>query len=568
LRRRALVALLVLLGVVVISNTTYRKRKQQRAILEDREDSYVAAVKSGRLVDFGVLLFVVERDAGGAELVAGAPRMRIVREHRFGGMVDTRTRPRRLVGPSQNPVVWFCSEDQERILLNADTDKPAQLVYGSEGAGKTTVLAQWHALQVIRHIGERREAGQTAPTLARLESLLNEMRRLYPPSWYSYRTSRRILRFKDLTGIRLVSTHRRSKSAGSPLQSFNWSWLGDDEIQDSTAEVDNGTARLRTARGGAMKAPRLGTATAKDDTDWRNCRDKLESSGLWVRRTLLGTRSPFVHPDHWEAMRVSMSPREYQRRVLAMDVGPERMTYPTWSRANLVRIPDIGWFDCTASELAPWGRNLGALVGHDPGTLFDVSLIIKAYRAYPAQVRPFWVVRAEVTTEQTTTEQHVVTLLDVARRQFQLNMFDWQGRPQTDGAQMLVRADPYGNTDSRPDRSIYTIFRNAGVTIHPAAYSANGAKPGRVPQNEGIDLVCTLLCNAADERRLFVEVDALGQPVAPRLVRALESSERDLSGKAETQRKNEHDQSHWPAALRYALWAIERPRLAAAAGLR
>jgi hypothetical protein len=571
LRRQALHALFFLLamGLVVISNTTYRKRKQARAILEDREEQYVAANDNARYVDFGILLCVVESDPRGAELVDGAPPMRILRRHRFGGLLDTRSRPKRLVGPSQNPVVWFCSADQEQILLHDDPEKPAQLVYGSEGAGKTRVLAMWHALQVLKHVGERREGGQMAPTNARLESLLNEMREIYPSSWYKYRTSRKIIRFCDGTGLRLRSTHRRSKAQGSPLQSYNWSWAADDEIQDSTAEVDNVTARLRTAKGGAKHAPRMGTATAKDDTEWRNCKDKLEASGLWMRRTLLGIRSPFVHPDHWEAMRASMSPREYQRRVMAMDVGPERQTYPCWSRDhNLIHVPDIGWHDVTSTELAPWGPSYGALIGHDPGTLFDVSLIIKAYRVAPSQPRPFWVVVGEVTTEQTTTEQHVVELLDTARRQFQLNMLDWRGRPQESGATMLVRADPYGNNDSKPDRSIYTIFRNAGIAIHPAAYSQGGGKPGRVPKNEGIELVNTLLCNAAGERRLYVAKDKLGQPLAPRLVKALESSERDLAGKAETQRKDEQDQSHWPSALRYALWAIERPRLSQAMGLR
>jgi len=545
----------------LISNTTYRKRQQERAILEDREDRYVSDADTSRFVDFGIRLCVVVPDPNGLELVADCPPVRVAREHRFGGVVDTRLRPPRMVAPSQNPVLWYCSEDQEAVLLHDDPAKPAQLVNGSEGAGKTTVACMYHVIRgVLPHLGERREGGQTSPTLARLESLLNEMRALYPPSWFKYESSRRVLRFADGSRIRLRSTHRRSKAQGSPLQSYNWSWHVGDEEQDSTSEHDNVTARLRSAKGGAKRAPRLCTATSKDDTDWRNLRDKLLASGLWMRRTLLGTRSPFVHPDHWEAMRLSMSPREYERRVLAKDVGPERMTYPTWDREhNLIRIPDIGFGrDVTAEVLAPWGPNFGALVGHDPGTLFDVSLVLKAY-GY--KERPTWVVVGECTTEQTTTEQHIAELLKLARSKFGMNMIDWRGQLAAESLRMLVRADPYGNNDSKPDRSCYTLFRNAGIAIHPAAYVVGGTKPGRVPKNEGIELVCSLLCNAANERRLFIAKDELGQPLAPRLVRAIESSERDLAGKAETQRKDEQDLSHWPAALRYALWAIERPRL-------
>lgn len=571
--RRGWLAYVALLALVVamISNTAYRKRRQQRAILEDREDTYVAESSDAGRVDFGIVLHVVVSDARGTELVQDAPPMRILRSHRFGGLVDIRARPARLCGPSRDPVVWFCSEDQEQILLHDIPGKPAQLVYGSEGAGKTTVLAMWHALQVLDHLGEKREGGQTAPTNARLESLLNEMRALYPERWFKYRTSKKLMKFCEGTRIRFRSTKRQSAAGGSPLQSYNWSWLGDDEIQDSTAEVDNGTARLRSAKGGAKKAPRLGTATAKDDTDWRNCRDKLEKSGLWLRRTLLGSRSPFVHPDHWEAMRQSMSLREYQRRVLAMDVGPERMTYPAYERVHTLRpIPLAGWHDVTALELARWGAEFLVLGGHDPGTLFDVTLLLKAYRASDRQPRPWWFVVGEVTTEQTTTEQHVTALLDYACSRFHVNLTEAvtpstrNAKAVEHGPRMLVRADPYGNNDARPDKSCYTVFRNAGIVIHPAAYAPppNAHKPGRVPKDGGIELVNTLLCNAAGERRLFVATDELGQPLAPHLVRALESSERDSDGKAETQKKNKSDLSHWPAALRYALWSVERPRLA------
>jgi hypothetical protein len=43
-------------------------------------------------------------------------------------------------------------------------------------------------------------------------------------------------------------------------------------------------------------------------------------------------------------------------------------------------------------------------------------------------------------------------------------------------------------------------------------------------------------------------------------VEALEMSERDEAGKAEAQKKGASDLSHWPAALRYALWPYERVR--------
>jgi hypothetical protein len=269
-----------------------------------------------------------------------------------------------------------------------------------------------------------------------------------------------------------------------------------------------------------------------------------------------------------------MSPREFRRRYGAEDLPPDSATYPSWSReSNLIhlgaRTVGRGWVDVTERELKPWG-NFQALVGHDPGTLCDVSLILKAYdvgRSAPGQngkqvsyTQTIWLVVDEITTESTTTEQHVAELLERAGERFGLNRRDWQGR-SVEGPKMLVRADPYGNNDARPDRSCYTIFRNAGITIHPAAYTNGTTKPGRIPKNAGIEMVNTLLCAASNERRLYIARNDQGTPVAPKLVQALTESERDLYGKAEAQAKDENDQSHWPAALRYALWAIERPRL-------
>src|SRR5690606_21913167 len=148
----------------------------------------------------------------------------------------------------------------------------------------------------------------------------------------------------------------------------------------------------------------------------------------WVIERLRYSETPFVWPEHWERMRRNMSPREWQRRGLAEDVGPERMVYHTWDRAeNLRPIPEVGAEDVTADLLRPWGQNLHVLVGHDPGKLFDVSVLLKAYRLRGQQEHG-WFVVGEVTTEQTTTEQHVAELLKALRSpKFRCNKLDWRG---------------------------------------------------------------------------------------------------------------------------------------------
>ncbi len=553
----ALAVALVALGTSVLNNTTYRRRKAERVLHE-------AVHGAERFVDMGVVLRVVRADPDGEELLEGKPRVVVLREHKLGGLVDKSARPPRFIGPSPDPVVWYCSEDQEPLILHSDELPLGLLVYGSEGAGKTVCLAMWHFVRVLQHLGEGREGGQTAPTEPRLEMVRAEMFALYRPTWYRYRASDNLLRFIDGTKIRLVSTHRQSEAQGSRVQGFSWSWCGRDECQDQVEVHEDIESRGRAAKAAAYR--QLATATAKDNPRWRTFRDaRLSNPKKWVKYTLLGRNSPFVDPKFWEDKRADMSPREYKRRVEAQDVAPERVLYSSWERDHNLRPVPIYAIDITAELLRPWGSNLQLLVGHDPGNLFDVSELLKAYRL-PRVAKPVWWVVGEVTTEQSTTELHCQALLKVARDQFHCNEVDWKGRPVEDGPRMLVRADPYSDSgagDSSPDRSVYTVFRRHNILIHAAAYKASTdkVKVGRVPKEGRIDMVQTVICDAAQTRRLYVACDERRLPVAPKLVEAFETCERDEGGHAETQRKDKRDMSHWPAGLGYGLWVLERPRL-------
>ncbi len=572
---RVVVLLLVL---AVLTTAAFRHRTNLKRLADQVHDV-------DRFVDIGVVLHTVVADPKGEELLDGKPRLRIVRTRRFGGMLDTKTTPPRLIGPSLSPRVWYCSEDQEPVVLHGDDSPLGQLVYGSEGAGKTTALAMWTYLRWLEHLGEGREGGVTAPTSTRVELVLREFFAMFSPSWYRYAVADAILTLCDGTRIRLVSTYRQSQAQGSPIQGFNWSWCARDEAQDQVDVHEDIESRGRAARDGRYK--QLLTATAKDDPAWRTLRDKLDAaklddgSKLWIRRTLFGQRSPFVKPEFWIAKSSSMSEREYARRVLAQDLPPERATYPAWNRdLNCIPFQDLGWTDVTEAELRVYGAQRAMLAGHDPGSLWDVTLLLRAYvrnadyqlylTGKPRKhgplagipVRPFWMVRGEVNTEQSTTEHHIAKLLDVVRAPpWQLNLLTPQGRLNPNGRQIMVRADPASKREQGTDKSVYTQFVNAGIHIKPATYNAQNNGHGVVPKNAGIELVNTLFCAKSGERRLFVERKPSGEPVAPLLVRSIEGQERDLEGRAEAQKKGAADLSHWTAALRYALWAIERPRL-------
>lgn len=525
----------------MLSEWTHRRRQ---AVAEAER-----VLGPNRFVDFGVRLHVVRQDVdAGRVVVPGRAPVVSLRTHELGGVVDTQLRE--FIGPSERPQIWYCSEEAEPLVLH-NVGQPNLLVYGAMGAGKTRgVLALWLLLRVIELTGFDAEVGGTAPTEKRLTMLVQAVHEAANHSWFDYRVKDKLFLFRNGVRMRLVTTAYRSAEQGSPVQGWNWAACGSDEIQDSLRVDSDIEARGRAAPV-EIGYLRCATATAKDAPEWRTKRDEWRTSGLWHESHLAGPSNPFVDRDYWERLKQTMSPREYRRKVLALDVGPERATYPQWSRAeNLRPRPDIGMRDVTRSMTGGYA----ALLGHDPGSLFDVTLVLRCYEDRAKKLRAWWVVD-EITTAKTTTEAHIAA---VTRRLQQV----WKlQRPGDDEPKVIVRCDPQGDSDSRTHVSVYRQWKLSGYHILSAAYTPQGKPTGRVPKEAGIDLINTLLCNEAGERRLFVDCDARRKPAAPHLVRALEMSERDEKGDAEVKTKGKEDLSHWCAALRYALWKYERVRV-------
>lgn len=522
-----------------------------------------AVCSDERFVDFGVELYTVEQDESGVPIRPDGPKVVCIREPEIhGGIFDTRLG--QWHDETQNPVVWMASEPQRDMLVDRSERPLQELVEGAEGAGKTAILARWLIWQAIEMLGRGLEYGCTAPTQARLERVRQTLNEAMPEEWYTYRQRDWLYSFANgAHRLRLVSAHRQSEAEGSPVQGYDWAGGAMDELQDQLDTIDDVRARGRRAPGGRF--PMLNTATNKATPAYRVFRDKWLKTAHCGITKMSGFTNAYVDQEFWANRRKELSPREFARRVLAQDVGPERATYHAWDHElNCRPIPQIGAEDVTSEILSPWGPRYVLLGGHDPGSLFDVSLLLKAYRIIGKQRVRWWVVD-EVTTEETTTEAHVSVFKDRIVTHWRCNQNDWRQKPSETSGRVLVRADPYsdsGNDAQHPDKSVYTIFKNAGIRILPAAMiaSVSKVKVGRVPKDAGIEMVNSLFCNAEQERRLFVNVDERGNPVAPRLVAAIETSERDSDGKAETNRKDKKDPSHWPSALRYALWMLERPR--------
>jgi hypothetical protein len=509
----------------------------------------------GRYVDLGVEVRVVRQDvAGGREFLAGKPPLKPLSVLRFGGRWDTIER--RFVGDSAAPVVWYVGERQAAFLRDV-WENPLSghrsLLVSAEGGGKTVLMSQagWVFVLACARLGIFGGVLATAPTHARLDTFVRTMcdqtivdspHDTREGAFGTFYTATKDLRTVTGHVVMFRATKKASAATGSPIQGQTALGSLDDELQDT---VENGAdpdieARLR----GARNSRRICTATAKDSPSWRTFRDSKIATADWKIERIRFDENPFVWPEHWDRMKRNVSAREWQRRGLAMDVGPENAVYHSWERSENARaLPDIGRpKDITAKVL----NGYHALIGHDPGALKDVSLVLKCYEV---ERRRVWWVVDELTTRETTSEDHAATLREHLQQNWQLQ---WPGH---DEPKVLVRCDPYGDSDSKTDRSVYTTFKLAGFHILSAAYNKHGEGRGRVPKDAGIEMVNRLFCSATGERRLFVD------PACKDLVNAIETCRRDEAGKAEIFRKGtESDVSHYVASLRYALWPYERLR--------
>lgn len=557
-------AVVILAAAVLVSSLAWKRRAVERQIEADADET-------DRYVDMGVTLTVVEMDrerANAMERAGGwlpdVPPVKIVDTLNLGGMLDTWQGE--IVGPSVNPRQWRCSPQQAPLILHDDDAPLWSLVQGSEGAGKSTTGAMWLYMRVLEHVGHNREIGVTAPVRARLGHVIKAIGKLWAPKWYRWKERDQSYRFRAGPLVQLVSAHQQSEDAGSPIQGANWVACLSDELQDHHDRNDDIVARGRDAPGGRYK--RLCTSTFKDSTEWRDFRDVVAKSPEWRFAKLLGLDSPFQWPRWWATIKAGgITDREWRRRVLAMDVGLEAQLYHCWSRkledgspGNLRPIP-LGADDVTAEVLAPYLPRGGVLIGHDPGKRQHVSMFLKAYR-FRGERTIRWFVVDEVTTNDATIEKHVAEVMERVRKAWRCNLkSSLDGRPDPYAPQALVRIDPHTRSgDEHPGRDLYAVWRNAGLVARAAAYNPGASDPAVIKRESRFDMMNTLLCDVNGERRLLVACDDQGSYRAQKLVKALESMERDAAGKGEADKKDGNDLSHWPAAVGYALWQIEHPR--------
>ena len=549
------IALLLCFGIALglfvseVAGLSYRQLERE---LEEESAAF------DQYVDAGVELCVIERDDAGEKLFAASDdRFRIVETHQFGGIIDTAARPPAWHGRTANPVRWFCSRDQLKVLLHDPVClSPGQIVYGGEGSGKSTVGALWLVLRCwFPFVGEDREFGCVAPTEERTEFIRDEAFKLYPASWYRWRASESLLTFCDGTRVQFMGSKKQSAAIGSKLQGLNWSGGLIEEMQDhETGAVESARSRMRSGKNG--KPPMLGTCTAKQSPLFQMLRDKLVDSGLFTRRDMLTEESPFIPPQFLIDTAKMMSEEEFNRRFRAIDPPKDGLLYSTFNRGKHVRAIPLNAKRITTHVLLRKmparadGRVRAMLGGNDPGAAKAATILLDAYELRGV-AEPVWWVRGELFTRHKSTRQHALELLTMCRARG-LNTDQY---PEI----LHLRSQPVGNSEDKPDLDVYRIFRDVGFEVFAAQYAADNKATGHIAKESRFEMIKTLFEPTIGPTRLYIEPDARGLPCAPKLVEALETMERDENGRGETGPKNASDKSDPPAALGYGLWPFEKP---------
>lgn len=524
---------------------------------------------ASRYVDFGVRLYAVDRDEERGRAIDRFPDLPPFRAHDrrdFGGIIDTYTR--RIVAPSERPVVWFASLDQFPLICHDDDLKPWVLAVGSFGGGKTETLAQWLILRSLAAMERRRKLRRgcvlgTAPNADRVEILRGKVSGLMRDDWYTW--NERHKEFRMATGVPIVmrGTQRQSYQTGSPFAGVDAFAAGSDEIQDSIhdAEVEpeiQGRGRV-APRGRYL---RLCTATAKRTSKWRTYRD-TRTSDLWDIRRMKGKRNPFVSPEHWENLLAGLSYDEARRVVDAEDTPLERPTYPEFLRSrHLTPLPELA-LDVTEHVASTYpsylrqGSRWAMVIGHDPGKLKNTSVLMKAYW-FPARAggRLSWIAVGEFITEGTTQDQHAKKLKQHLQERYGIQYDPEKLDPDSGLRRAIVFRDPHTRQKTSADQDADIAFRKHGIDIFPASSDKQ-----QIKKRTRIEMVNRLLLSADRMTRLYVACGDDGAPLCPELVESLEGQQDDERGESETQRKGEGDITHPAVALGYGLFPLERIEL-------
>lgn len=506
-------------------------RSPRRALIEQilQDDG----AYSERYVDLGARLRVVRR-AEGERFGADAELLEKV----YGGRYDTWMG--RYVGPPEKVHELRAHEGQLPLLLFDDPAVSRVLAIGAAGAGKTMAIVLRAILSVLEH--PNAYSGIVAPTHQRLQVVWNKLLGLVGPlGWVAYvRVADSEIGFKNGHAIQFVSAKKSSNQTGNAIAGRDWVVANEDEQQniddDALIEVD---MRGRVA---GLSYRVYSSATNQLIPQFQRRLEEYKRNPQKQILRFAGRTNAFIDPAFYERQRGNMSDEQWRRLVEAEEVPLVGAIYPRFSYKDSIRpLPTVAK-DVTGSllfaelEAVPekGGQPFEYVVGHDWGSRFQASVILKAFLDPETGERLWWAID-EILTDGAGPDGHAQEILKrYGKRGVVI------GDPH-----LVKRADGAAKTD-------YDVFRKHGLTVYKAA--------SRIDLRHRFAMVNALLEDTTKKRRLFVASDSTGHPKCPHLVESFKMYKYGASGEPEQYDKKTGDVSHATDALGYGLFRFEKIR--------
>lgn len=453
----------------------------------------------------------------------------------YGGRYDRLLR--RYVGPPRTITELKCHPGQVEILTMDTTGLLRVLALGSPGAGKTFAAITRALVMALDRPNST--GGLIAPTGDRRQILWDGFLEIAQPlGWVeSVSTTKKSITLVNRVVVQILAAKSSSRQYGSPLQgrSFEWAVVDESQNVDDEAHEEIATRGRRAGR----KYIIFETATNGQIPAFRIRLEQFKANPLYKRISFTGFENPWVDPEYWSIIRGDMSDRSFREKVLAEDVPPERLTYHRFrytdngdkTGCNVMPRPTVGRDITEEITEQRFHRRARYIIGQDFGVLVNASIVLKAYAGKNGE--RFWWAIDEITSGH-DSEDHAARILRFY-----------------DPDDVLIVADPHFNS-KESDKSDYSLFQQAGLTIVPSVY-------GKISVKHRVAMFNRLLCDNQGKRRFFIDCDDQRRPKCKQLAQSLLISQLNEFGEPEKERKTGiSDPSHWPSAVQFGIFPWEK----------
>ena len=487
-----------------------------------------------RYVDCAVRVRVYRRDAAGqAQAQELLPRAYGGVYDRFQARYATDRRPAKVteikVHGGQLPVLDSIGKKGLRRVL----------ALGAPGGGKTMAVVVTAIILAVRQPNSM--GGVLAPTRDRAEWVFHKMLGILAPAGLVVgEPSDRKLEIQLVNGTKILfrGAARRSETSGSTIAGRDWHWAVEDEQQD-IADADLLEVDFRGRVNPDYQVFSSATNAARHEFQMRLQKYQTQTDRHQVVR-FTGYDNAFTSLEHWDALKSTMSPEDFDRYVYCKAVPREGRVFPAFDyMGNTAPMPSMRDDITPRLTQAKFATAYDYVIGWDPGVIVSASVIMKAYAAPGVDERQ-WFVLDEVTTRDATTEHH-------AR-----DLHSWLMRRGIQQGQCLVIGDPHENKET--DRSDYLQMQAAGFVTK----RSNSGQ--MIERKHRIAMTNALLKDANGRIRLYLAAGEAGPARAAKTAECFGQLMYAPNGEIDYRHKTYLNKAHWGEAVGYGLFPFEKFR--------